>query len=255
MINIEIKKYGDKYTATCSSLSLDTLSADYSIIGSKWKEETKINKMYSPPIWNTYNKLNDTTSDDYHSLNYSIYTDSWTTGTISYGDYISDEWTAGVLAPQTPLERMREILRTRQTPMIHVPRDSSRQPLRLPNDVREDRARATLRCVLGEIQFRQFLKNGFITVRAKSGLLYQVYPGHGMTAVFDKGKMVDKLCIVLSGNFPPTDSVIMRYLMILNDEQAFRKLAIAHTVTQRKVRTRQFDDRPLPEILAELRAA
>jgi hypothetical protein len=90
-------------------------------------------------------------------------------------------------------------------------------------------------------------------------LTYQIFPGHGITAVYDRGIMVERLCVVLAGKFPPTDSIIMRYLLILNDENEFRKLAIPHGVTQarrHKVTPRSIQaERSLVEIYRELKAA
>jgi FlaA1/EpsC-like NDP-sugar epimerase len=66
---------------------------------------------------------------------------------------------------------------------------------------------------------------------------------------------VDRLCVILKGNFTPTDSLMMRYLMLLNDEAEFRKYAIKQgksvTVFQKKVEVA----RPLTEIYKELQAA
>ncbi|MGQ4828621.1 hypothetical protein, partial [Enterococcus faecalis] len=48
------------------------------------------------------------------------------------------------------------------------------------------------------------------------------------------GKQLDRLCVVLKGEYTPTDSLIVRYLMIMNDEENFKKIAIVHRVhTQR----------------------
>jgi hypothetical protein len=138
------------------------------------------------------------------------------------------EWGEAVVYPlRTPAERLREILETRTAPAFISPRI----PVPETQDVREQRARETLRRVLGELKFRDFLRKGFVSVRAKSGLIYQIFPGHGITAVFDKAVMVERLCVVLKGDFPPTDSIIMRYLLILNNEEQFRGLAVKHNTT------------------------
>lgn len=129
-------------------------------------------------------------------------------------------------------DRMRAIIQDRQIPAIHVSRF-----LKPPEDLREICARQTLLRVLGEQDYRKFLKNGFVSVRGKSGLIYQIFPAHGITNVYNRGEMVERLCVVMMGNFPPTDSLIMRYLLILNDEQDFRRHAIKHQVfvKQKKV--------------------
>lgn len=149
--------------------------------------------------------------------------------------------------PLTPQERLREIIRSRHAPAIH----GTRKPMQQPKDIREIRARETLRAVLGEDKFRQFIKNGFVTVRAKSGLVYQIFTGHGITRVYDKGKQVERLCVVLRGSFPPTDELIMRYLLILNDERDFRKHAIKHTVS-RPEKVQPVSDKSLMDIYREI---
>jgi hypothetical protein len=104
----------------------------------------------------------------------------------------------------------------------------------LPSDHREVAARETLRRVIGGDKFRRFLRHGHVSVRAKSGLVYQIFPGHGITKVFRDGELVERLCVVMNGNFPPTDELIMRFLLILNDEADFRSHAISHAVYQEK---------------------
>lgn len=149
---------------------------------------------------------------------------------------------------KTPKERLREILDSRMAPGVL----SSCKPLGYTNDVRELRARETLQRVLGEDRFRDFVRRGHVSVRAKSGLVYQIFPGHEITRVYDRGKMVERLCVVLTGEFPPTDSLIMRYLMILNNEQQFRSYAIKHGVIQPRFNAEP-DQRSLAEIYRDLK--
>lgn len=148
--------------------------------------------------------------------------------TVASGGY---EW-ASVTQRKSPAERLREIILGRNAP--GVIRNAGRNVLPHTNDEREHRARETLRRVIGEDRFSRFLRDGFISVRGKDGFNYQIFPGHGITCVFDKGKMVERLCVVLNGSFPPTDSMIMRYLMILNNPAQFRSFAIKHNTWQRK---------------------
>ncbi len=124
--------------------------------------------------------------------------------------------------PQEVLsERMKKIIHERCAPMFI--RD--RRALDHAPDIREIRARQTLRRVIGDDKFRDFIRKGFVSVRAKSGKTYQIFPGHGITTVYFRGTIVERLCVVMSGNFPPTDSLIMRYLLILNNEDQFRSFA------------------------------
>lgn len=129
-----------------------------------------------------------------------------------------------LIEPQfpTPVERIRAIMQERSAPRFI--RDL--RALNAPCDIREVRARETLKRVIGDNKYRDFLRKGFITVtNPKSGNTFQIFPGNGMTNVYFRGKMVEKLCVVLQGDFPPTDSLIMRYLMVLNNEQGFRAKA------------------------------
>lgn len=151
-----------------------------------------------------------------------------------------------------PGSRLRDIIQARQAPMLIVP---NRKPLVAAPDIREIRARETLRRIVGDDRFRRFLKNAFIHVRGKSGKSYQIFTGHGMTNVFENGQQVERLCVVLDGDFAPTDSLLMRYLLILNSEEEFRKLAISHSVyNPAKFRSNEPDLRPLPEIFRSLKA-
>jgi len=92
-------------------------------------------------------------------------------------------------------------------------------------------------------------------------LTYQIFPAHGITAVYDKGIMVDRLCVVLRGDFPPTDSLVMRYLLILNNENQFRSFAVKHGVTKRQDREsiiklnleKRHDGKSLADIFKELK--
>jgi hypothetical protein len=150
--------------------------------------------------------------------------------------------------PKTAKDRIKDILQRRTIPNIIA----NCKPLGHADDIREIRARETLRNVIGEDKFRDFARRGSISVRAKSGLVYQIFPGSGFTNVYNSGKMVDRLCVVLTGGFPPTDSLIMRYLMILNNEEQFKSLAIKHGLTKPIV-AQVTDRRSLTEIFKELK--
>lgn len=152
----------------------------------------------------------------------------------------------------SPEERIRSIIGSRQSPAIHIPKD--KHCIAPTKDIREIRARQTLERVLGQDDYRRYLRQGFISVQAKSGNVYQIFPGHGITQVYRSGQMVERLCVVLSGNFPPTDSVIMRYLLILNDEEAFRKTAIKHQIIRSERKTFAApDSRSLADIFREIK--
>jgi hypothetical protein len=159
---------------------------------------------------------------------------------------------ASDVPPISLSDRFRQILQARQAPLFI----SSRTPVKAVVEEREMRARQTLRRMLGDDGFQRFLRNGFVSVRANSGKVYQIYPGHGMTIVYDRGTPIEKLCVVLRGDFAPTDSLITRYVMILHDEANFRSLANVFAVPARKAATwRQLDTRPLAQIFQSLKSA
>lgn len=145
-------------------------------------------------------------------------------------------------------QKIRDIIKSRISPAIHVKRKS----IVATHDVAEVRARETLQRVLGNAKFRQFIKNGFVTVTGKSGKIYKIHPGHEMTVVYEKGIPVQKLCVVLQGTFPPTDSLIMRYLMLLNNEDAFVAKANKFSADKSHA-SAEIDQRPLTTIMAGLR--
>ena len=71
--------------------------------------------------------------------------------------------------------------------------------------------------------------------------------------VYRDGQKVERLCVVLKGDFPPTDSIIMRYLIILNDENRFRQYAIKHHIMHEQPVIIPEDQRSLSEIFKELK--
>jgi len=147
-----------------------------------------------------------------------------------------------------PERRLRQMIRERMAPTIIT----SKRGLEKARDIREERARETLARVIGLEQYQGYLKKGFIVITGKSGLRYQIFPGHGITKVFNKGELVERLCVVLRGDFPPTDSLIMRYLLILNDENKFRGYAIKHQVYAGGSRHPEVRQGPPPPPLTEL---
>lgn len=182
-------------------------------------------------------------------------TNSTSTTIDWYSIYSSKQlWVDAPAKPVDPVSRIREVLRQRSCPAIKI---RGRRSLSSDTDVREQRARTTLRRMIGEKGYRRFLKDGFVTLVGKTGLVYCIHPGHKMTDVYDNGKLIDRACVVLNGNFPPTDSLIMRYLLILNDEERFNSHAISHRPCHFTTRTRSIttgdEERSLPEIWSSLK--
>lgn len=233
--------------------------------------------------WKTYISTGSTTAVNYKAVNYKTgtcyeyeYDNGWpkitcsvysaTTTSLAYTaecNYgYTTKWNLKPLTYQEKEKQLKDkfskIIQNRCCPNVFIRQNSKRQPLPMTADIREQRARETLRRVVGEQKFINFMKHGFISVKGKSELVYQIFTGHGITHVFDRGNLVERLCVVLQGGFPPTDSLIMRYLLILNNEQQFRSLAIKHSIYGFE-RSRQtngpVDMKSLAEIFKELKAA
>jgi hypothetical protein len=154
----------------------------------------------------------------------------------------------------SPTQKLREILAERRAPRVITGRKA---PEVMPKDVREQRARETLRRVIGNDRYRSFLRTGHVSVRGKDGYHYQLFPGHGISCVFDQGKLIARLCVVWPGSFTPTDSLIMRYLVVLNNPAEFWRVAVKHDV-ESFVRQRHKivlpDARPLADIYKDIKA-
>ena len=90
-------------------------------------------------------------------------------------DFDGCRWERRQVQPsRSPGDRLRDIMQSRQAPMLIVPR---RQKILTKADVREERARETLRRILGQDRFRRFLRDGFISLKAESGKFYQLFTG------------------------------------------------------------------------------
>jgi hypothetical protein len=83
----------------------------------------------------------------------------------------------------------------------------------------------TLREMISEFDYRKFVKYGFIIVTAKSGKQYQIFREHRHTKIWEKGKLVEEICVELKDkSIPLTDKLIAFKTMIETDEESFRKL-------------------------------
>ena len=153
-----------------------------------------------------------------------------------------------------PKSKIAEIIKSRIAPQLII---KSHSDILKPPDTREKRARDTLRRMIGEKEWRRLCVRGFISVEAQSGRIYCISPGHTLADVWENGKLIDKLCVQLSGGYTPTDSLIMRYLIIRNDEQLFISKAIKHygNSPSHITRVQKPDHRPLVEAIKHLRLA
>lgn len=221
--------------------------------------------------WGNYGNYKDnniTTNSDWRLFDYN---GTSTSNSVNFKEYVVDvskslwcsdnyecdnTWvfSGNLTLTKSPQERLREMIQSRQAPAIHC----SRKALNPVASIEEMRARDMLRRVIGHDKFRDFMRNGFLSVMAKSGKVYQIFPGQDFTNVFLNGEKIEKLCVVLRGKFPPTDSLIMRYLLILNDEQDFRSYAIQHRVYPSGVVRATLPAEPmksLPELFRGLKVA
>lgn len=107
--------------------------------------------------------------------------------------------------------------------------------------VEEYRARTLLHDLVGDQEFKRFLKRGFIMVKGRSGTLYKITGGYSMVVSYiknDKGKYVpyERFCVQFKCyDLPFTDGVIMRKLLVENDEFALRKAANVSKVSPENV--------------------
>jgi hypothetical protein len=231
-----------EYQPTTYGLTDDAIAYHSSKLKNYLTDKIYLNKCFIS------NSIDGTSSDKYSVYKKYQYIDATT---------CSDNWVVYNpccinLPPLSPGERLKQILQSRQGPLII----GTRKAIAPSAPERELRARETLQRVVGELQYRKFLKHGFITVRAKSGLVYQLF--HNSTYAWRDGKRVEHLCVVLRGDFPPTDTLIVRYLMILNNEEQFRATAnrsqACHSGNPFDAGQRQ-DLRSLVEIFRELKLA
>lgn len=93
----------------------------------------------------------------------------------------------------------------------------------------EEKARRLLQRIIGFQRYARYIRDGFVNYQGKSGRVYQIFPGTTHMPVWFKGKMVEKLCLCIQDyKVPPTDSVVMRLLMLEHSEAEFRAQANIH---------------------------
>lgn len=152
----------------------------------------------------------------------------------------------------TPQAAIRSEMRRRLRGRIVT----SRRPL-TPGDLRERRARETLARLVGERAYRQYVSKGFLSAPSPTqpGVVYQLFPGHRQIRVWKGGQLVETLCIVLQGDYPPTDSLIVRYLLVRTDEARLWATSNRSKVAAGRSRPVAFvpdEHRPLGELYREL---
>jgi len=203
---------------------------------------------------NKYNYTNDyNTTDNY---TWSTASDNWLhhydgdTGTLSLTSKLIGLGYRNS-KPKTAQEKLQEIIQARHTPAIHT----NRQVMRVSADPREVKAHDTLQLLIGPQRYRQFLKNGYVTIHSQqNGKTYQVYPGTKFTHVYDHGKREQDLCIYLAHDFPPTDQLIAKILLIQTDPNHYHRIANKHRPSQKSILAPlPASTLSLPEIYKELK--
>jgi hypothetical protein len=94
----------------------------------------------------------------------------------------------------------------------------------------EGRARELLREMVDESDFRRYVTRGFLTVRGKTGLVYQIAYGMPIRCLAPgpngKYREFESLCVIFKQpGLPPTDQVVMQKLMVQHDEFGLRSIA------------------------------
>jgi hypothetical protein len=122
------------------------------------------------------------------------------------------------------IQQLRDKMRTVS---VHVKKNKGRKFIPADHKVnpQELKARETLREMIPEWEYRRYLTNGFIMVKAKSGLWYQIFNKQAGYWVFSfkDGKMFERLCIHTDAVCPPTDHVINMKVLAEIDEETLRK--------------------------------
>lgn len=106
----------------------------------------------------------------------------------------------------------------------------NREMLERVKNPAERRALNLLRDIVGEDVFRRFLSSGTITVVGQSGTTYVVRTGRNrhieVRDPADRNKTTQELCVVFKNpGLPVIDEVIMKILMLKNDEKGLREVA------------------------------
>lgn len=206
-------------------------------------------------------------STNYYTRYYNS-NESSTTSSSCYNEYMMDyEWGTGATVTGTWANRTRidqkkilqQIIQQRSAPVVIVRRGLG-VDLPRPKEIKEQRARDSLRRIIGVEAFNRFLRRGFVSVTVASGITYLLYGGTRQTVAIKDGKVIEHLCVVLSYEFADTDFLITRYILLLNDEQTFRALAniskvsANYNVATNSYVTQDFSNKNLVDIAKQVRA-
>lgn len=236
-------------TATATATTYDSSIDYWAYLEGRFNQKLQSNSLYR--ICSNASS----TSISYYPYDDELANSTWTSCSDYYVKRTYQDYCIYRTRQLSPIDKLKQIIQKRQSPAIIIA--NSKRPISLDIDLREQRARETLLRLIGEQQFFKFMKNGFVSAyNRKSGMSYQIFPGHGITKVFQNGNLIARLCVVFNKEFPPTDSIIMRYLLALNDEKKLWDLAVHHSVKNyQDARTspNAVDFRSLTDILKDLK--
>ena len=108
--------------------------------------------------------------------------------------------------------------------MIHVKSRAITFSGNIPKN--EQIAMETLREMVTELEFRKYLKYGFVLVPGRSGDVFQVFRNKSHTRVWRNGEVIEEICVRINSKIkvPLTDNVIAFKTMIEADEHEFKKI-------------------------------
>lgn len=91
----------------------------------------------------------------------------------------------------------------------------------------EGRAEEMLRALLGEDQFTQFTRRGYLEVRSPTfpSRVYLVPERQGPVTVCEQGRPIMRLCVQCVERVPDYDTVAMHKLMIEGNEREYLRVA------------------------------
>lgn len=91
----------------------------------------------------------------------------------------------------------------------------------------------SLREMITEADFRKYLVHGFILVKGQSGRIYQIFRNRAHTIVWEKGTVVEEVCVrIRSHKIPLTDNVIAFKILIETSEEEFKKLGNVYNMAE-----------------------
>lgn len=211
------------YAATDSSIAYAGLKSM-----SKYVKSLTMKRPASADVWHISGQYStsDGTATPTSFAWPTMWIDSESTATSSYCRY-------GDIPAQSPVDEFRERIRQNLRPEILV---KNRDIWGVALTDEEARARSLLFDLVGEAEFRRYLRRGFIMVAGRSGTFYKISGGHSLVTSYvrnDQGgyEPYERFCVQFAQyNLPFTDGVIMRKLLVENDEFALRKASNVHRV-------------------------